>query len=216
MSDIKFVNPTIFPEITKKEYSEAQIYFNKLGYDRCPFCSHVRLQMPNIVNTLLRKKWSPRAIVEFIQYGAPGTDFVTSKFVHDEKKYPIPDGWRNNVSSYLRYGVLYHIAFCRHESYEDYAIKHMPGYLSIKNDCLKEERQKLVKKKPARTKKELKKGLSVSIPELISNQLLIFQMEQDKYLRGEISTPPDINTINKILSQLEKLIGSHEIADIIE
>lgn len=65
-------------------------------------------------------------------------------------------------------------------------------------------------------KEDIKLDLRSAVPNLITNQIRIMEMEQQKYLRGEISHPPDMKALESILKNLKTLIGSSELTDIIE
>lgn len=63
------------------------------------------------------------------------------------------------------------------------------------------------------TPKQFKSEMSELIPAIILNNLRALKSEQEKYLRGERSHPPDLKAIDTVLRSLKALIGSAEIAD---
>lgn len=65
------------------------------------------------------------------------------------------------------------------------------------------------------TMKQFKTESSELLPAIFLNTLKQIKLDQEKYLRGEIPTPPDIKAIDSIIKNLTKLIGSAEIADIL-
>lgn len=65
------------------------------------------------------------------------------------------------------------------------------------------------------TMSQFKSESGVLFPAIFLNTLRQIKMEQEKYLRGEISTPPDIKGIDSIIRNLTKLIGAAELADIL-
>ena len=63
------------------------------------------------------------------------------------------------------------------------------------------------------TPKQFKCEMSELIPAIILNNLRALKSEQEKYLRGERSHPPDLKAIDTVLRSLKALIGSAEIAE---
>lgn len=65
------------------------------------------------------------------------------------------------------------------------------------------------------TMSRFKKESGELFPAIFLNTLKQIKFDQERYLRGEIDTPPDLKEIDSIIRSLTKLIGSAEIADIL-
>lgn len=136
----------------------------------------------------------------------------------------------NDINSFKKV-IDTHIAFCLRENFVEYriALKERKTNEKLSKELEEEVRSRgiqvsttethinygeLVKQNKEIVKpKEFKSEMSELIPAIILNNLRALKFEQEKYLRGERSHPPDLKAIDTVLRSLKALIGSAEIAE---
>lgn len=210
--DIEVYEP-IFKSLNETQIIRSEKLANEGLMMHCPFCSHRRGKfLAKLLNDMLRDFAEPNDIYKT----------VTQQGI--VIKHPIT---KKPLGMYEFHKVIgSHITLCRKEDFQDYKdkVRKKQKQLELQNEFESELRERGLDSHinlgnhlvTPRTGKELKDNMGDFIPSIIHNQLLIIQREQERYLRGEIDSPPDIKALSQILFNLKTLIGSHELTDIIE